>query len=182
MSHVLVRRTIFAAAATVATMTPAVPTYAAPAANGSGGVTATFEGGAIDLAEDWGDARACSISATGAVCYRSEAEMDTELAASKAALGGGEVAPLSSCSTSLRLYDGTSYTGQVVSISTRATLISLSSLGFDNKTSSYKVGACSATLYSGGGSGIYPGNTAANAQAPSMTSGWNNTISSVLLA
>jgi hypothetical protein len=43
------------------------------------------------------------------------------------------------------------------------------------------VGACAAHLYSGIQSGLYPGNTAANAQASSMQSGWDNTISSVLI-
>ncbi|MFL6042074.1 MAG: hypothetical protein ACJ740_11810 [Gaiellales bacterium] len=149
----------------------------------SSGVIAEFEGSTINLAEGWGDANACSVTADGTTCYRTEAEMDAAVAAtaSTAARLSHEIGPLGVCSTSLRLYDGTSFDGQVVSFTTTGSLITLSSYGFDNKTSSYKVGACAATLYSGIQTSPYPGNTGAGAQATSMLSGWDNTISSVLM-
>lgn len=85
------------------------------------------------------------------------------------------------CSTSIRLFDGTSFGGTVVNISTTGAVVSLSTDGFDNLTSRYKAGACVSKLYSGIGTGLYPGNTAANSQAASMVSGWDNTISSILI-
>ena len=94
---------------------------------------------------------------------------------------GSDFGVLAVCSTSLRLYDGTSFGGQVVSFTTTGSLVTLSSYGFDNKTSSYKVGACAATLYNGIQTSPYPGNTGAGAQATSMLAGWDNTISSVLM-
>ncbi|NND73763.1 MAG: hypothetical protein HKN44_02050 [Ilumatobacter sp.] len=88
------------------------------------------------------------------------------------------------CSSSLRLYSGTSYTGAVTSITARSTWINLSTYGADDTTSSYRVGACSAALRSGsyGGGSSYPGNTAAGAQSPWMLSGWDNVVSSVRLS
>ena len=87
-----------------------------------------------------------------------------------------------SCSSTLRLYHGTSFTGAVLGLSTRGSLIQLASSGFDNVTSSYRVGACSASLYDGLQSGLYPGATGAGSQASVMLSGWDNTISSVVIS
>jgi len=84
-----------------------------------------------------------------------------------------------SCSSSLRLYDGTYLTGTVLLITARQTPIDLSLVGFDNITSSYRVGACSSNLYKGFLSYLYPGDTFAYAGANVMLTGWNNTISSV---
>lgn len=138
---------------------------------------ATFEGTTFDMTRGWGAATACNVTDTGVACYRTEAEMNKAV---DAAPGTDSLA--SNCSSSLRLYDGTSHTGQVLSITTRSTLITLSGLGFDNKTSSYRVGACSAQLFNGIASSQYPGNTSAGASATSMASGWNNVISSVSLS
>lgn len=145
-------------------------TAGAPAAE-----IATFEGATFDMTQGWGAATACNVTDTGTTCYRTETEMNK-------ATASGTASRASSCSSSLRLYDGTGHTGQVISITTRSTLISLSGYGFDNKTSSYKVGACSARLYNGIGSSPYPGSTSAYASATSMASGWNNVISSVTLS
>jgi hypothetical protein len=95
-----------------------------------------------------------------------------------------EITPLAACSSSLRLYRSTSYGGAVLQLTTRNTYINLSGYGFDNDTSSYKVGACSAGFYdgSGGGAPTYPGSTGANASATSMVSGWDNRVSSVYIA
>ncbi len=145
------------------------------------GVVAEFEGSTLDLAESWGAAKACAITASSAVCYRSEAEMDAALAA---AVVGSDVGVLSvSCSSSLRLYSGSSYSGSVLYLAVRQVAINLSPLGFDNVTSSYRVGACDSELYGGAnlGGSLYPGDTSAGAQAASMVSGWNNAVSSVFL-
>lgn len=71
----------------------------------------------------------------------------------------------------------------MLSLSTRYTAINLAPYGFDNVTSSYKVGACRSGFYDGssGGGSIYPGSTGAGAQAASMASGWDNRVSSVVI-
>jgi hypothetical protein len=140
----------------------------------------------IDLARDWETATACSVGDDGAFCFATEAELDAYLASttSAAAVAAGPVTLALSCSSTLRLYDGTSYTGSLLSLSTRGTFITLSLYGFDNRTSSYKVGACDSYFYSGasGGGSLYPiGNTQAFDQFTSMLVGWNNTVSSVYI-
>lgn len=183
MNHRLIRRALAATCALVAVFP--LPAEAAPDGPAPSGSLVTFEGHQIDLARGWGEATACAVTDTGTTCYRTEAEMDaatkTPTPATSTTEASWATTTASTCSSSLRLYDGTSFTGTVLSLSTRASLITLSTYGFDNKTSSYKVGACAAVLYSGIQSGTYPGNTAANAQATSMQSGWNNVISSVLI-
>jgi hypothetical protein len=81
------------------------------------------------------------------------------------------------------LYRSTSYGGAVLQLTTRYTYINLSGYGFDNDTSSYRVGACAAYFYDGtnGGGSVYPGSTGAGVSASSMVSGWDNRISSVYI-
>ena len=179
MNNRLVRRAL-TVAAVCAAQACALPANALSSSR----ALATFEGHTIDLSLGWGDAHACMVDDMGVTCFRSEQAMDQVQVAINARTQLASVAPavaLSLCSTALRLYDGTSFSGSVLSITSRGALVSLSGLGFDNVTSSYKVGACGAHLYSGIQTGLYPGNTAANAQATSMLSGWDNTISSVLI-
>jgi hypothetical protein len=87
------------------------------------------------------------------------------------------------CSTPLRLYDGTYRTGASVSVYTRGLWVNLSVVDFNNKTSSYAVGACAVVLAAGtNGSGAhYPECLEAGCIENSMLSGWNNVISSVYL-
>ncbi len=145
------------------------------------GIVADFEGQRINLAEGWGEARACTSDGVVTTCYRSEAAMDR---AGAVAVSSGGVVPLATCSSSLRLYRSTSYGGAVLQLTTRGTYINLSGYGFDNDTSSYKVGACSSGFYDGasGGAPTYPGSTSANASATSMVSGWDNRVSSVYIS
>ncbi|HTJ34886.1 MAG TPA: hypothetical protein VL738_16795 [Dactylosporangium sp.] len=138
---------------------------------------ATYHGRVIDLAVSWEGAQACSITDLGNTCYDSEREMNANLLGD--VLGLVSAVALSSCSSSLRLYDNTGFVGPMVSISTRGTFIALSSFGFSAKTSSYIVGACGAALYDGGT--LYPGNTSAGAAAASMLSGWNNRVTTAFL-
>lgn len=142
--------------------------------------SAWFEDHWIDLTVSWEQATACDVQPDLTICYRTEAAMNIELAAARTAT---PFTTLAACSTSLRLYDGTTYTGTVLNLSTRATVLNLSVYGFDNLTSSYKVGGCDSDFYSAvnlGGS-LYPGSTGAGSQAPSMLSGWNNVVSSVYI-
>lgn len=154
---------------------------------------ASFEGGWLDLSVSWGEAAACFVTTTATRCYRSEAEMD---AAEGLALPGGpadlvrdrrgapSVQLLLTCSTTLRLYRLGSYGGAVLALNVRGAVLDLSTYGFDNDTSSYKTGACSATFWenAGGGGSVYPGLTVANVSSPSMVAGWDNRVSSVSIA
>lgn len=140
---------------------------------------AWFEDRWIDLAVDWEGATACDVGPELTFCFATEEELDAYL---NGAVGQRRAALLATCGSSLRLYDGTSYTGTVLSLSTR-TGHNLATYGFDNKTSSYKVGACDTefnSLINLAGS-TYPGDTSAFAQSATMLSGWNNVVSSVYI-
>jgi hypothetical protein len=144
---------------------------------------AVFEGATLDLARSWGNADAC-IEIDGAVeCYRTERELDAAHPEFSARQSSSFVA-LASCSSSLRLYRSNSYTGGTLVLTTRGVVINLSTYGFDNDTSSYRVGACSSTFLAGssGSGSVYPGNTSAWASAASMLAAWNNFISSVYIS
>ena|SRR6478752_213889 len=145
-------------------------------------VVATFEGDLIALADGWGEATACTSDDSGTRCYRTETEMDESESPGQRARG--DVSPLAVCSTSLRLYSATSFGGSVLQLSTRSSYLNLSSYGFDNTTSSYQIGACSALFFDGanGGAPTYPGATGAGASATSMSAGWDNRVSSVFIA
>ena len=161
------------------------------------GVIASFEGGWLDLSVSWGDATACHVTMGGVDCYRTEAEMDeaegltsfglragTPETGTRAAGVRAAAAALVTCSSTLRLYRSSSYGGGVLALSTRGVVMNLSGYGFDNDTSSYKVGACSSTFWenaSASGS-VYPGLTVANVSSPSMVAGWDNRVSSVYIS
>ncbi len=151
---------------------------AAPKPNPS---LASFEGATIDLRGGWGDAKACTSNGTTTTCYRTEAEMDANTQASRVSSG---VVIQATCSGTLRLYSGTSYTGSLLQLSTQQVYTNLSPYGFDNVTSSYKVGPCSSIFYDGanGSGSVYPGNTNANIQSPTMLGGWDNRISSIYIS
>jgi len=147
----------------------------------SGGVIAAFEGTWINLAEGWGEATACTSDGLNTQCYRTEQAMDATMSVHVLSM---PIVPLSSCASSLRLYRSSSYGGAVLQLTTRSVYINLSSYGFDNDTSSYKVGACNSYFYDGasGGTPLYTGTTTANSSATSMLTGWDNRVSSVYIA
>lgn len=144
---------------------------------------ALFEGHLLDLSEDWDEAEACLFwpeELTTIECFRSERELDERLDRLMGRNESGAV--LASCTTSLRLYDLTSYGTPVVVIAGTSGWLNLSALGFNNKTSSYRVGSCNAIFADGtfGGNPWYATSlTTAGSQSPSMASGWNNRVSSV---
>ncbi len=170
-----------------------LPAASAQAAKGAGtGESAIFEGVEIDLTDGWGEATACLIWEEIGVseCFRTEAQMDARIADLEAALaapglsGGGMVAASSVCAGYLRLYDGTSYSGAVLYLRDRFQWLNLSNWGFDQRTSSFKIGPCSSYFadWSNGGGDWYPtSHTQAFDQSPSMISGWNNDVSSVYI-
>ena len=154
------------------------------------GQIALFEGALIDLAQGWGDARACAIwnDRNIAECFRTEAELEARLAAlgnpAQRVVDGLTTTTGSACTSPTRLYDGAGYGGRVLYLWDRHTWIDLRDLGFANRASSYEIGACSAYFadYPGGGGDWYPTSlTSAYRRSSSMRSGWNNRVSSVYL-
>lgn len=160
-------------------------TEASATGNGRKGVQARYQDHWIDLAGDWETATACAVGDSGAFCFTTEAEMDSYLAGSTvSAAAAGPVALAATCPSSLRLYDGTSYATPVLYLTTAGTYLNLYAFGFDNKTSSYRVGACDSLFYAGtsGGGSLYPTYLSqAYDQSPTMLSGWNNALSSVYI-
>lgn len=174
-------RFILLCAALLAAAIPGQSVASAYADVEGSGVIAWFDGQWIDLSEGWGAATACTSDGVTTTCFRSESEMDRAIGAIASSF---TVVPLASCASSLRLYRSTSFGGAVLQLTTRGVYINLSAYGFDNDTSSYKVGACASYFYDGanGGSPLYPGATGANSSATSMLSGWDNRVSSVYIA
>jgi hypothetical protein len=157
---------------------------------------ASFEGGVIDLAGDWGDAQACLVWRQGGVleCFRTVAELDAREAeleplrsrsSSRASGGGGGTVASStaeySCWSSLRLYEYNYYGGRRLSFWDRGYWQNLYIYGFDNQTSSYIVGACYVHLaeHTDGGGWWYPGPTYPYAGEPVMH--WQDVISSIYI-
>lgn len=150
---------------------------------------AVFDGRLIDLRKGWGEARACVVWDGDSVveCFRTEAALLEHITARGESLDATatELETLaSSCSSSLRLYDGTGYTGSVLYVYQRTVWINLADYGFSNRTSSYKIGACSSYFadYANGGGSWYPtSDTEAWDMASTMISGWNDRVSSVYI-
>ena len=123
-------------------------------------------------------------------CFDTEAEMDRRIdqlesrlaTASVGASSAATASSGSSCASYLRLYDGTWYTGAVLYLRGRWQWFNLADYGFDQRTSSYRIGACSARFadWANGGGAWYPTSlTEAYDQASTMLSGWDNDVSSV---
>lgn len=163
----------------------------------SGGTIATFNGSLIDLGEDWEGAAVCIVGPevlSQPECYETEAEAEARLDqlapsgdATAAAVDGQEPVALaaSNCASYLKLYDGYFYTGASLWLLGRGYWRNLSLYGFDQTTSSFKVGACSAYMadWADGGGSWYPtSHTQAYDLEPYITGGWNNDISSVYIS
>ncbi len=156
---------------------------------------ASFEGRTIDLAGDWGEAKACLVWRQGGVleCFRTAQALDAreaQLAPRRAALdstGYGATAAYSysySCSSPLRLYDYNWYSGRRLSFWDRGLWQNLGDYGFEDQASSYIVGGCYVYMaeHADGGGWWYPGPTYPYAGEPAMAWDWQNTISSVYIA
>lgn len=164
------------------------PALGEPKDNASPGV-ARFDGRVIDLAEGWGEAEACALWDVdrGAECFRTESEMVDFLRQLEMSHGtkAGSSETTATCASSLKLYDGYSHTGTTFYVYTTNAWINLVDYGWENRTSSYRIGACDSYFadYSDGGGDWYPTSlTEAWDTASSMTSGWNNRISSVYMS
>lgn len=141
-------------------------------------VIASFEGKSINLADRWGEAQACFVDEDGTRCYRSEAEMDRAEGAAPA----NDTFSAQACTPSVRLYRGTNHSGGVLMLTNAYAMLNLSSYGFDNDTSSYRIGQCASRFYdTTSGSGLYSGSTGANVSRTTMLAGWDNRIGSVYI-
>ncbi|MFE2477005.1 hypothetical protein [Streptomyces sp. NPDC059389] len=142
---------------------------------------ASFEGRTLDLSGDWGEARVCMVwQGRGAVeCFRTASEQEARAAQLRATATTRQV--LAACSTPLDLYQYTGKGGRDLKFYDRGYWQNLSAYNFDNSTSSYWTGACTAHLAEnpGGGGYWYPGNTGPNHIEDSMRSGWDNRVSSI---
>lgn len=148
---------------------------------------ASFEGRTIDLGRGWGDAKACLVWRQGGVseCFRTEEELDAreaELAPRREATATIWTASYSySCSSSLRLYEYNWYGGRRLSFWDRGWWQNLSDFGFEDRTSSYMVGACPVWLaeHADGGGYWYGGPTYPYAAEPVMYWWWQDRVSSI---
>ncbi len=185
-----------AVAAAVLVGIPAHPVVNGDTSGQSGaGTPARYGDRVIDLALGWEGAGACVVWADVLEvpeCFDTEADMnrrigelETETSASVGSPGGGIAATTgASCASYLRLYDGTWYTGAVLYLRGRWQWFNLADYGFDQRTSSYVIGACSARFADrrNGSGDRYPTSlTEAYDVAPTMLSGWNNDVSSVYI-
>lgn len=144
-------------------------------------VSVVFEGEQLDLSQGWGGARACLVSDDGVECFRTIAELDKREEQLSAHLVSAGAATAATCSTPLRLYDGYYQTGAVLSFASRGIWLNLSTYGFDNRTSSYRVGSCNVELASSanGGGSHYSWCLSSYCVENVMKPGWNNVVSSV---
>lgn len=155
-----------------------------------------------DSTRFWTDAQACVETLQRLECYASEdallndhpdlvASLDAKRSASSVddrspegvATSSPGAVTMASCAPSVRLYRSTSFGGSVLYLTTRGMVLNLANYGFDNDTSSYSVGGCSASFFSAANAGgsVYPGWTAAGSSSASMVAGWDNTVSSVYI-
>src|ERR1019366_4695873 len=113
--------------------------FASAASNS--GVTASYNGGTIDLSQGWGTAAVCVVTSSGTSCFSSQSSYQT-WASTQSTLLPGVVPPPSNCSTSLRLYSKVGYAGSELILSLQLSWINLSAYSFANVLSSFHVGAC----------------------------------------
>lgn len=158
---------------------------------------ALFDGHHIDMSSGWEGAAACMVwpeATDRPECFATEAEMDQRIAELERKLSraeaktrqalGATTTRSTNCSSYLRLYDGWSYTGAVLYLRGRHLWFNLADSGFNQRTSSFKIGACSAYFadFRGGGGDWYPtSRTQAYDVATSMIRGWNNDVSSIYI-
>ncbi len=163
---------LLAAGLTVAGPASATP----PAGNG---VIASFENKKIDLSKEWGAAKACGVWQNAVECFRTVSDLDDKAAA----VAKSRTAPgiRARCSTPLQLGEHNSLRGRVLRFYDRGSWQNLGSYNFNDKTSSYRTGACTAHLaeHNDGRGYWYPGNTGPNHYEASMRSGWNDRVSSI---
>jgi hypothetical protein len=164
-----------------------VPAAAAPGGNrGAPTSLATYHGRTIDLAKDWGAARACAVlSAQDVQCFDSQDEMN-------AAVGTSSPDSMTSASTMttasltcggwLYLYDGSAYSGRSLAFQDRGYWQNLSTWGFDNQMSSWwnNTGCTAYASWDANGGGAYLVMSAYSSQA--YLGSWDNQASAIYIS
>ena len=144
---------------------------------------AYFQGGTINLAQGWGSAHICDVIATGTYCFAGQGQYQnwasTELSSGVTAL----VITLVNCSSGLDLFQNIDYGGNELIVSSEANWINLSTYGFSDVVSSFKVGACSIgmTDSSNGSGNDYPGPTSSGSDVTWIGAAWNDRVQSVYI-
>ena len=159
---------------------PVGPAHSSVLAADSPDIIADYYGTKIDLSDGWSGARACATDGQTAACFDTEAELDRYLAAQPHPATDAPAA--STCASATRLYAGTSFGLPTLAVTTRLSWQNLSAAGFDNTTSSYKIGSCRTILAKDSGGGGSQLSASAGTQATTMPSGWDNVISSIYLS
>jgi hypothetical protein len=143
-------------------------------------ITASYNGGTLDLSQGWGTATVCDVVATGTYCFSTQADYEAWQATP---LGEALVQPLTSCATGLKLYQDIDYGGDELIVTSTLLWINLSAYSFADEVSSYQVGSCSIIMTDGtNGSGdVYPGATSAGSDVSWIGTAWNDRVQSVYL-
>lgn len=178
------RRLLVATVASAALVTLALPTGSAGAAPAPASPSAArFEGRTIDLSKNWEEARSCLVwRAQNAVeCFRTPQERDSR--AQRLMARQNEQVAARSCRTPLHLYEHVRGRGRDLKFYDRGYWQNLDRYNFNDKTSSYRTGSCTAHLaeHNNGRGYWYPGNTRPRHYEPAMRRGWNDRVSSIKL-
>lgn len=177
----------FTTAAVAGVMVVPAMAASAHAASNDGGVTATYDGRQIDMADGWQGAHACAVlSATDVRCYDSQADLQDALGASARQNAAAQASPLASSSCGgaglfVTLYSNTNFGGDSLSFATTSNQwTNLAPYGFDNEMESWtNTTTCAALVADGtGGSGAQL-TLAAQSSSSNVGSSWKNRASSI---
>jgi hypothetical protein len=141
---------------------------------------AYFQGGTIDLAQGWGSAQICDVTLSGTYCFTGQSAYQNWV--NTAGLMS-DVVPLANCSSGLDLYENIDYGGSELIVSSEVNWINLSTYGFSDVVSSFKVGACSISMTdsSNGSGNVYPGPTSPGSDVSWIGTAWNDRVQSVYI-
>jgi hypothetical protein len=141
---------------------------------------AFFEGGTINLSQGWGLAQICDVTSAGTYCFTGQSEYQSWLDSGSTP---GGVIPLTNCSSGLKLYANIDYGGSELILSSESNWINLSTYGFSDVVSSFKVGACSISMTDAqnGSGNVYPGPTSPGSDVSWIGTAWNDRVQSVYI-
>ncbi|MFI5035003.1 MAG: hypothetical protein ACHQFZ_02220 [Acidimicrobiales bacterium] len=119
----------------------------------------------------------------GTYCFASQGDYQTWAANNPSNAEAGSSSPMTNCSSKLDLFANVSYGGSELMLNSQGNWINLSSYGFSNIVSSFKVGACSITMTdaANGLGNVYPGPTSPGSLVPWIGSAWNDRVQSVFI-
>lgn len=158
---------------------------AAPVASGADtlGVLAFYNGGIINMSQGWGSAQVCDVTDAGTYCFANQSEFQIWTSSHPLASGAGSLSPMTNCSSNLDLYANISYGGSELMLNSQGNWINLSSYGFSDIVSSFKVGTCSISMNdaANGSGNFYPGPTSPGSLVSWIGTAWNDRIQSVFI-